>query len=239
MNTTADRFTLTLLADGSGRGEVRCSATGNRSLTIRQAFRNPLHRVPILDRLHGRRSPGASTGAVGFSDLGDLKVPVSYEYSLILPALARQRDGGLELELPEDPLRGAFERMGGRDPFAERLTSYCPGGARRHDLVLPAAWSHTASYEITLPPGWKAAELPPDAELASDFGRLKITRRFEEGKLRIDKAVSLAVTRVPAARGAEFRKFCRDADRLEAVPVQLVKAPEPPAPAPGAGETGK
>ncbi|MHC4914754.1 MAG: DUF3857 domain-containing protein [Planctomycetota bacterium] len=234
MNTTTDRFVLTLLPDGSGRGEVRASATGNRSAVMRRHFRNPLHRSRILDRLHGRRSAGAATGAIGFSDLDDLNRPVSYKYTLAIPKLLRKSEGMLELEMPDDPLRGVLGHGGSDDLFAARFSSYTSGAARRHDLVLPAAWRHTARYEITLPPGWRPADLPEDVRLQTDFGSLIITRKFAAGKLVVDKTVSLAATRVPAARYPEFRKFCLRRDRLEARRIQLAR-PAGPAEKPPSG----
>ncbi len=238
-NTTSDRFVLTLLPDGSARGEVRASATGNRSAVVRSAFRNPLHRSRILDRLHGRRNAGAATSAVGFSDLADLNCPVSYKYTLSIPKLLRKAEGMLELELPDDPLRGVLGYGGSDDLFAARFSSYTSGAIRRHDLVLPAAWRHTARYEITLPPGWRPLELPADVRLETDFGSLVVTRRFAAGKLIVEKTVSLAATRVPAARYPEFRKFCLRRDRLEARRIQLVRPRPAESPAPAGGGNGK
>ncbi len=227
LNTTSDSFVLSLARDGSGSGEVRATAGGGRSVVFRRVFGNPLHRARILDRLHGRRNPGVRTGSAGSSDLRDLNVPVSYRYSLTLPKLARERDGLMELQLPDNPLRGVLGYGGKDELFPKRLAAYCPGAARTHDLVLPAAWQHSAHYEIALPPGWKPAELPADAKLETDFGRLTITRKFEAGRLIIDKSLGLSVTRVPAAKYAAFRKFCLALDRLEARRVYLVKGMPP------------
>ncbi len=227
MNATRDVFTLTLSADGSGGGSVRASATGNRSMKLRRHLGSPLYRAGILDRLHGRRNPGTVTAAVSFSDLRDLNVPVSYKYSLAIRRLARRREGLLELELPDDPLRGPLA-LG--QLFPGHFATYAPGMARGHDLVLPAAWQHSVRYEVDLPAGWKVSELPADAKLETEFGKLLIKRKFEGGKLVIEKTVSLAATRVPAAKYPAFRKFCLDLDRLEARRVQLVKGPPPKPP---------
>jgi tetratricopeptide (TPR) repeat protein len=227
-NSTSDHFTLTLMADGSARGEVRATAGGNRSVVMRRAFRNRLHRARILDRLHGRSSAGAAASAVSFSDLRDLNVPVSYKYSLRLPAMVRERDGLLELELPDNPLRGVLGSRGGDKLFPVRFSTYCPGAMRTHDLVLPAAWQSSTRHEISLPPGWKPVELPRDVKLQTEFGRLTISCRFAAGKLIIEKQLALAVTRVPAAKYRAFRKFCLAVDRLEAQRVYLVKSVPPP-----------
>jgi hypothetical protein len=106
--------------------------------------------------------------------------------------------------------------------------------------VLPAAWRHFARYEIGLPPGWKPAELPPDAKLKSDFGTLKITRRFEAGRLVVEKLLEMATTRVAAADYARFRDFCLRVDRLEARRIYLQAAGRKaiPGPAPHAETAG-
>jgi len=227
LNATSDRFVLSLARDGSASGEVRATATGGRSVIFRRAFANPLHRARILDRLHGRRNPGARTGSAGSSDLRDLKVPVNYRYALKLPRLAVERDGLMELQLPDDPLRGVLGYEGRDELFARRFAVYCPGATRTHDLVLPSAWQHSVGYEIALPPGWKPAKLPADTRLETEFGSLVIRRKFEAGKLIIDKSLALAVTRVPARKYPDFRRFCLELDRLEARRVYLLKGMPP------------
>jgi len=227
-NATSDHFTLTLMADGSGRGEVRATAGGDRSVVMRRAFRNRLHRARILDRLHGRSSTGAATSAVSFSDLQDLNIPVSYKYSLRLPKMIRERDGLLELELPGNPLRGVLGVQDGDELFPLRLSAYCPGARRTHDLVLPAAWQSSTRHEVSLPPGWKPVELPRDVKLETEFGKLIVSYEFAAGKLTIEKQLALTLTRVPAAKYRAFRKFCLAADRLEAQRVYLARNVPPP-----------
>ncbi|HOX07263.1 MAG TPA: DUF3858 domain-containing protein, partial [Planctomycetota bacterium] len=80
-----------------------------------------------------------------------------------------------------------------------------------------------------LPEGLTAAALPADARLETEFGKVIITRKAEGGRLTIEKQLSLSAVRVPAAKYAEFRKFCLEADRLESERITLVRkaaAPE-------------
>jgi hypothetical protein len=224
-NATGDEFTLTLGADGLARGTVRATAAGDRSMICRSTFQKAEYRSKILSRLYGRRHQGAAVVGVTCSDLKDLNAPVRFRYSVDLPGAARRSGEGWTLELPEDPLRGVLGYGGKDELFAEHFTSYASGTKREHDVVLPAAWQHTARYEINLPEGLAPAALPADAKIESEFGKLAITRKLEGNKLIVDKLVALAAVRVPAAKYAKFREFCLEVDRAESEKITLVRKP--------------
>jgi tetratricopeptide (TPR) repeat protein len=233
-NTTSVRFVLSLAADGSASGEVFAAAGGDRGPILRQFFAEAPARARLIERLHGRRTPGATVANVGFSDLRDLDLPVNWTYGLTVPRLVRARGGLLELALPEDPLRGVLGYDGGDQLYPERLSALARSARRETDMALPVAWSSSLSWELALPPGTIPAELPPDVKLEGDFGRLVVTRRLQNGRLLIGRELSVTAVRIPAARYSEFRWFCQEVDRQLAVPVLLVKT-APAAARAGAG----
>jgi hypothetical protein len=238
MNATADEFSFALSPDGSARGAVRGTAAGNRAMVLRKSFARPEVRGKILSRLHGRQHQGATAVGVSFSDLADLNTPVSYSYSLDLPALARPQAGGLLVDPPENSLRGVLGYDNKDQLFPQYFAGYAPGAQRVHDVVLPSAWQASVRCEVRVPEGFAPAELPPDARLETEFGKLTITRKFEAGRLAVEKFVQLSVTRVPVEKYAAFRDFCLKVDRLEAEKVLLLPRKDAKE-KPGSGKNGK
>jgi transglutaminase-like putative cysteine protease/Flp pilus assembly protein TadD len=223
MNATTCDFRLSLSLDGLARGTVRSTAGGDRSMVCRSTFQKPEYRPKILSRLYGRRHQGANVVGVTGSDLKDLNAPVSFRYAVDLPGCLRRSGDEFVLELPDDPLRGVLGYGGKDELFPEHFTVYASGTKREHDVVLPAAWQHAAHYEVKLPEGLAPAALPADAKVEGEFGKLAIARKVEGGKLIVDKSLALAVTRVPVAKYAEFRKFCLEVDRLESEKITLAR----------------
>ncbi len=217
-NTTTDLYTLKLSAKGSGSGLVRLTASGNRSAVIRNGFARREGRVRLLNRLHGRSVAKVTVSGLKFSKLDDLNVPVSAAYSIAIPEMVGKRGESLELKLPINPLRGPLGQY-----FPLHFSAYAPSNTRQQPLLLPEAWQHSAKWDLTLPAGWAVFELPADVNITTKFGLLKIRRRFSAGRLTVEKELSLALTRIEPVDYPDFRKFCLEVDRSEAIHISIIK----------------
>jgi tetratricopeptide (TPR) repeat protein len=217
-NSTSDLYTLKLSAFGSGRGNVRLSACGSRSAVIRRGFARVAGRQKLLNSLHGRILARVTVSDIKFSELADLNVPVTANYSITIPEMIRKRGESLELKLPMNPLRGRLGKY-----FPLYFANYVRSVRREQALLLPEAWQHSAKWVLSLPAGWLVQDLPADANVNTKYGLLKIRRRFVDGRLTVEKDLSLFRTRIEPADYPAFRKFCLDVDRSEAIQISIIK----------------
>jgi hypothetical protein len=201
-NRIEQNITLALAEDGSAKGTVRLTGTGDRDMELRAAFTylRPDKVKDFLERMAQSIGPNARVGAYTISDFRNKDLPISVTYDITLPSWAK-KSGSLLL------FKAKPEQSGGSSssPFQR--------DQRRHPVLQPSAALGASTLDLTLPPGFSILSLPDGSEVKSDLGRFRRTIASRDDRITI------------SVRGENFRADVPPGPLRRGAPV-LRRVPE-------------
>lgn len=200
-------YSITLGTDGAGGVLGTVAFLGVSAPPYRAQLADPDGRHERLERMLNGRYPGLRLDRFRVSDPTDLSRPVELAFDATVAELARAIGGTLQVARP-----------GGGDGHAERLA----GPARRHHpLVLGPPARHALTFRYELPPGWRAAHLPPARRAESPFGRWAVTWSADVGSVRVETELVLARDQIAPADYPAFRELLQAFDAAARPPLVL------------------
>lgn len=207
-NRRTEETLITLDKDGNALAATSGKVIGTRAADIRAGFAVADQRKLLIERNYGRRFAGATVGEVAFSELQDLAVPVSYEYSVRLPKFAAVEGNTWKIRAVLFPTS-----MGNLVTMTDR----------KYDLVLNVPRTDAETVLIKIPKGWKVQSVPENQEIESPLGSFKLTYELQGDVIRVTHSTELRVRRVPTSEYGKYREFCTSVDQWEEKDVVLVK----------------
>jgi transglutaminase-like putative cysteine protease len=104
---------------------------------------------------------------------------------------------------------------------AAMTAKYAPTAGRRSPVLVPVTPSEREVFDYELPPG-SEARLPADTQVQTPFGKIEVSYRLTEQKLRVETYTELTPMTVESADYAAFRSFCNAADEALQREVRIV-----------------
>jgi hypothetical protein len=200
---------LTLIEDGSLRGEVREIRRGASAADLRGAWLNATEadREKSIQRQLGRENITVELESLSAQDLDspDKDPIVNYTFRLVRYATSA---GGLFLLRP-----AVFQ-------WALDLTQ---NGERTQPIEFESASRKSEVVEITLPKGWVVDELPPPLTLDSDPASYKSAIEVQGNTLRLTRSIDIKQIRVNADRTEQLKNFYRQVSANEKTRAVLKK----------------
>ncbi len=196
------RAKLTLLPDGSVRGEVQEVRTGSLAAESRLSFahQTDAHRRKTLERFLGQMVGNFELDRVDAENLDDIDKDVIIRYKFTAEHYAKSA-GPLLLVRP--CMLG--EKPGSLDTTRPRLYPY----------EFPVPTLQTGTFEFYLPDGYKVDELPDAAKAAFDFGDYSSKLENDGATLKYSREYKIKTTSIPAERIGDLGKFFRQINQDE------------------------
>ena len=191
MNRTAK---LTLMADGSLKGEVQEVRTGAQAAIGRYTFEHQTSadRRKILEQFLGRMMGNFQLTSVEAENLDDIEKDLVIRYKFSAEHYAKN-SGQLLLVRP----RVVGEKLGALDMSKPRHYSY----------QFDAPTLQTDLFEFTLPDGYKIDELPDAAKANFAFGEYNSKIEHEGSQLKYSREYKINAVTVPAEKINDLNKF--------------------------------
>jgi tetratricopeptide (TPR) repeat protein/transglutaminase-like putative cysteine protease len=213
-NTTRIEERLRVEANGHVRLDEVRTITGQAAPRWRSYYQAADTRRQRYEKAWNGWVNGARVLEVKMRGLDALERPVRVEARVAVTGLARSEGAG-RITLP--PGSGAETSL---------VQAYGRLTKRSHPLQLDFPWRAVQRAVLTGPPGWRFADVPPDHELKTPFGRFKRSvKRKGRRQLVVTQEIRLEAARVEPKRYAAFRRFLEKLDRLMAERVALVSGP--------------
>lgn len=200
----AEEITVVLREDLGARIQIRARPAGEYAASVRQGLEIPAQRRIELERAYGARYAGAAVKDLAFSDLSNLREPVSFSVEIEVPRFLEETAAGLRPAAVED-----FFWTG------RQLRDVASLERRTYDILLGNPRRSVLRVAYVLPRGLRLKSLPPEHDLASRFGRLRVAYREEGEAVRSEREIELTAPRIPISDYAEFREFAATVNRLE------------------------
>lgn len=185
---------ITLLPDGSIKGEVKEVRTGAQAAEGRAAYANRsiAQQKRAMERFLGAMLGNFQLNSIEPENLNDIDKDLVIHYSFTADHYAKNA-GSLLLVRP----RVLGEKLGALDGTKPRLYPY--------DFDAPTR--QTDVFTINLPEGYKVDELPEPAK--ADFAFGDYTSRIEDagGTLKYSREYEIKTTSIPAGRIGELKTF--------------------------------
>ena len=195
-NKTNQSAQLTLAPDGSAKGTVTLTGTGDIDMGLRGALliMPPDKMRPFMESIASKLGADAKVRDYKVSDFRNKDVPVSITMDVFFPSWANQ-SGDLLL------FKARPEQTGGTasSPFRE--------DGRRLAVAQESTASGVSTLELTLPAGYSVISLPKPTEVKSDLGRFERKVTQENGKLTISTTGENFRATVPASRYNDVRSY--------------------------------
>ena len=213
----ATRLTMDLALKADGGAEVTGASTvgGQMAPEYRRAYRAVASRKSTFERAWAQSFPGLTVQDVKLNDTTRLDEDVQVDFRMSIPRFAEALPGQLR-----------FLPFGTGRSYTQ---TYASLAERRFDLVMNSPWLNRFTFRYTLPQGYSVAELPPEHQEETPFGRVRLTYRQEGNQLICDGEVSLSAARVKAEDYAAFRAFLGRVDKGFSRKVTLRGSPSPTA----------
>jgi len=186
---------MTLSPEGTLAGNIQEIYWGEPAAAWRATYLagDDIERSRYLDQKFCGAFPGAVLESASGEGIEDLNSNLVLRFRVKADSYA-QKAGGLVLLRPR--IMGWKGELVGEE-----------GKERKLPFVFDMTKLHTDIFEITLPDGYSAEELPTPADAAFDFGEYH-SRAVIEGKLlRYTRNYSIKKLVVPAERIGDVRKF--------------------------------
>ncbi|MGQ9591210.1 MAG: DUF3857 domain-containing protein, partial [Planctomycetota bacterium] len=200
----AEDVTVILREDLGARVQVRARPAGEYAASVREGLEIAAQRRIELERAYGSRYAGAAVKDLSFSDLSNLKEPVSFSVEIEVPRFLEETSAGLRPAAVED-----FFWTG------RQIRDVASLERRTYDILLGNPRRSVLRVSYVLPRGLRLKSLPPEHDLASRFGKLRVTYREEGEAVRSEREIELTAPRIPISDYAEFREFAATVNRLE------------------------
>jgi Domain of Unknown Function with PDB structure (DUF3857) len=185
---------LTLLPDGSMKGEVEEIRTGNEAADGRYMFEHQTtaDRRKILERFLGHMMGNSQLDSVDADNLEDIDKDLIIRYKFTAEHYAKST-GGLLLVRP----RVVGEKLGSLDMTKLRHYSY--------EFEVPTL--QTDAFEFNLPDGYKIDELPDAAKANFAFGEYTSKIENTGSQLKYSREYKINAVRIPADKIGDLGKF--------------------------------
>jgi Domain of Unknown Function with PDB structure (DUF3857) len=193
---------LTLLPDGSVKGEVQEVRTGSLAAESRLTFAHETNadRRKTLERFLGHMVGSFQLDSVDADNLDDIDKDLIIRYKFTADHYAKNA-GPLLLVRP----RVLGEKLGSLDISKPRHYPY--------DLGVPTL--QTDTFEFNLPEGYKVDELPDAVRAAFTFGEYSSKIESEGATLKYSREYMIKATSIPAERIEDLGKFFREINQDE------------------------
>jgi hypothetical protein len=193
---------LSLLSDGSLKGEVQEIRTGSEAAIGRYMFEHQTtaDRKKILERFLGRMLGNVQLDSVEADNLDEIDKDLVIRYKFTAEHYAKNA-GPLLLVRP----RVVGEKLGALD-----MTK-----ARHYPYEFEAPTLQTDTFEFHLPEGYKIDELPEAAKANFTFG--EYTSKIENSgtQLKYSREYKINAVRVPAEKISDLGKFFHEINQDE------------------------
>jgi hypothetical protein len=206
-NATRLTMDLALKPDGSAEASGASTVGGQMAPEYRRAYRAVASRRSTFERAWAQSFPGLNVQDVKLNDTTRLDDDVQVDFKMAIPRFAEAAPGHLR-----------FLPFGTGRAYTQ---SYASLAERRFDLVMNGPWVNRFTFRYTLPQGYTVAELPPNQQEETPFGRVRLTYRQEGNQLLCEGEVALTAARVKADDYASFRSFLNRVDQGFARKVTL------------------
>ncbi len=197
----ATRLTMEVALRPDGGADVTGASTvgGQMAPRVPPAYRAVATRKSTFERSWAQSFPGLTVHDVKLNDTTRLDDDVQVDFRMSIPRYAEAAPGQLR-----------FLPFGTGRSYTQ---SYASLAERRFDLVMNGPWVNQFTYRYTLPRGYSVAELPPNKEESTPFGRVRLAYRQEGNQLICEGEVALTAARVKADDYAAFRAFLGRVDQ--------------------------
>ena len=195
-NQTKQDAKLALASDGSAKGTISLSGTGDTDMGLRGALliMPPDKMRPWMESIAKKLGADAKVSNYKVSDFRNKDVPVSITMDVFFPSWANQSGDLLLFKARPEQTGGAAS-----SPFGE--------DGRRLALSQDSTAAGVSTLELTLPTGYSVLSLPKSADIKSDFGRFERTVSQDNNKLLISTTGENYRATVPASRYDDIRAY--------------------------------
>jgi len=202
---------LTLLADGSIKGEVEEVRTGAEAAIGRYTFEHQTaaDRRKVLEKFLGHMMGNFQLASVDAENLDDIEKNLVIRYKFSAEHYAKSA-GALLLVRP----RVVGEKLGSLDMSKPRHYSY----------EFPATTLQTDVFEFNLPEGYKIDEVPDAAKANFAFGQYTSKIENQGSQLKYSREYKINAVTVPAERIKDLDKFFHQINQDERNMAVLKKA---------------
>jgi hypothetical protein len=202
---------LTLMADGSLKGEVQEVRTGAEAAIGRYTFEHETSadRRKTMERFLGRMMGNVQLTSVDAENLDDIEKDLVIHYKFSAEHYAKN-SGQLLLVRP----RVVGEKLGALDMSKPRHYSY----------EFEAPTLQTDVFEFNLPDGYKIDELPDAAKANFAFGEYNSKIEHEGSQLKYSREYKINAVTVPAEKINDLNKFFHQINQDERNMAVLKKA---------------
>ncbi|HWX54894.1 MAG TPA: DUF3857 domain-containing transglutaminase family protein [Verrucomicrobiae bacterium] len=185
---------LTLLPDGSMKGEVLEVRTGSQATAGRYLYarQTTADRRKAMERFLGRMMGNFQLDSVDADNLDDIDKDLIIRYKFTASHYAKNA-GPLLLVRP----RVLGDKLGALDMSKPRHYSY----------EFDAPTLQTDTFDFVLPDGYKVDELPDPAKVTFAFGDYNSKFEDSSGQLKYSREYRIKSTSVPAERILDLNKF--------------------------------
>jgi Domain of Unknown Function with PDB structure (DUF3857) len=202
---------LTLLPDGSVKGEVQEVRSGSLAAESRLTFAHETNadRRKTLEKFLGQMVGNFQLESVEADNLDDIGKDLIIRYKFTAEHYAKNA-GPLLLVRP----RVLGEKLGSLDTTKPRHYPY--------EFEVPTL--QTDTFEFNLPDGYKVDELPDAAQAAFAFGEYSSKIENDGATLKYSREYKIKATSIPAERIGDLGKFFREINQDERNMAVLKKA---------------
>jgi hypothetical protein len=201
---------LTLDERGSLRGDVQEIWAGDVGASQRYSLRNAQQDVDRIKPVESMLTHSLSTFQITKAAVRNMHAmdrPLEWHYNLEIDRYARTA-GDLVLLRPR-----IFGSLG-----SGLLETDDP---RTHPIEFDAPYRHTDVFEITVPAGYQADELPPPVNEDLGFITYQSRTEFKDNVLRYTRTAEIRELSVPVAKSDALKKFFRRIEHDERMTAVL------------------
>lgn len=199
-NVVTRRLDAQLARDGSAKVKLAFEVKGHAAPGWRRRYEAQATLKQRLGNDLGREYPGfeLAEGSVRTGDMSALESPVTLELTGTAPSFGRKQNSQLSI-----PMTGG-----------SRLTQdYASLTKRTQEVRIQGFSTRDDTFHLELPTGARVVSLPPEANLETRFGTVRVKAEKQGNKIVVQSRLLLKVTRVKPADYAEWKKFCAAADQ--------------------------
>ncbi len=204
-----------IAADGSARITQKDEFTGDFAVSIRSALEIEGQRKLRLERIFGRRFPGAKVETVETSALDDLSASVWVKLEVSVPKYLDDTGDGMRLPSVED----LFATVAGISATATREN-------RKHELMLGNPSQSELSVEIELPPGFEASHIPKGFRVDTPQAEFEYTTEANGRTIKLTRRLVRKDSRVPVDNYSEYRDLVERVGQLASEKIVIRKVGE-------------